>query len=257
MTQGEHANDSAAAQQLLAARLQQAQWAMSTGDHASCVALGQRLYADANGAADLSMAADVAVLLAKDYANNLNTEMSMQWAERGLQAATVAGMAHLQAVSRVVMASIHAQEERPAQAIAAMQQALAQLDDQMSIEVRRTVFTGVGLSYGSMGMPLQALDALRRALDIALTGANALQRTRARVNVLYTAVESYDLLLTVDEPRAAQILAEALRAAAKRLTAGRQPTRASVLLPWRWHGDVPRWQVGRGTCAAVRGVRAR
>jgi diguanylate cyclase (GGDEF)-like protein len=194
----------------LSARLQLAQWAMSTGDHAGCVALGQSIYADAHTAADLGVAAEVAVLLAKDYANNLNAEMAMQWAQNGLQAATQAGVVHLQAVSWVVMASTHAQEERPAQAIAAMQQALALLDDHMSIEVRRAVFTGVGLSYGSMGMPLQALDALRKAVEVTLTGSSALQRTRARVNVLYTAVESYDLLLPVDDARAAQILADAL-----------------------------------------------
>jgi diguanylate cyclase (GGDEF)-like protein len=195
----------------LAARLQLAQWAMTTGDHAACVALGQEVYAQARTADDMAMAAEVAVLLAKDYANNLNAEMAMQWAESGLQAATQAGVAHLQAVSWVVMASTHAQEERPAQAIEAMQQALALVDDQMSIDVRRTVFTGVGLSYGSMGMPLQALDALRKAVAVTLAGTNALQRTRARVNVLYTAVESYDLLLTVDEAHAAHILADALR----------------------------------------------
>jgi diguanylate cyclase (GGDEF)-like protein len=194
-----------------AARLQLAQWAMTTGDHAACVAHGQSLYADAHSADDWAMAAEVAVLLAKDYANNLDAAMAMQWADTGLQAATRAGITHLQAVSWVVKASTHAQEERPAQAITAMQQALALLDDDMSIDVRRAVFTGVGLSYGSMGMPLQALDALRKAVEVTLTGSNALQRTRARVNVLYTAVESYDLLLTVDEDRAAQILAEALR----------------------------------------------
>jgi diguanylate cyclase (GGDEF)-like protein len=204
------ASDASAASSLVA-RLQKAQWAMTTGDHAACVALGQSLSADAQSAGDWGMAAEVAVLLAKDYANNLDAEMAMQWADTGLQAATRAGVTHLQAVSWVVKASTHAQEERPAQAIIAMQQALALLDDHMSIDVRRAVFTGVGLSYGSMGMPLQALDALRKAVEVTLTGSNALQRTRARVNVLYTAVESYDLLLTVDEARAAQILAEALR----------------------------------------------
>jgi diguanylate cyclase (GGDEF)-like protein len=194
-----------------AARLQRAQWAMTTGDHTACVTLGESLHADALGAEDFGIAAEVAVLLAKDYANNLDAEHAMQWADNGLQAATHAGIAHLQAVSWVVKASTHAQEERPAQAIDAMQQALALLDDHMPIDVRRAVFTGVGLSYGSMGMPLQALDALRKAVEVTLTGTNALQRTRARVNVLYTAVESYDLLSSVDEPRAAQILAEALR----------------------------------------------
>jgi diguanylate cyclase (GGDEF)-like protein len=150
-------------------------------------------------------------LLAKDHANNLNAEMAMLWAQRGQQAAVLAGDAQLQAMSCVVMASTHAQEERPAQAIAAMQQALSLLDDHMAIETRRTVFTGVGLSYASMGMPLQALEALRKAVDITLLGTNPLQRARARVNVLYVAVEGYDLLLSVDPARAASVLDEALR----------------------------------------------
>jgi diguanylate cyclase (GGDEF)-like protein len=194
-----------------AARLKQTRWAMTTGDHAGCVAQGQALYAERVAAGDSAVAADVAVLLAKDHANNLNAEMAMLWAQRGQQAAVLAGDAQLQAMSCVVMASTHAQEERPAQAIAAMQQALGLLDDHMAIETRRTVFTGVGLSYASMGMPLQALDALRKAVDITLLGTNPLQRARARVNVLYVAVEGYDLLLSVDPGRAASVLHEALR----------------------------------------------
>jgi diguanylate cyclase (GGDEF)-like protein len=197
--------------QSTAARLKQVRWAMTTGDHAGCVAQGQALYAELVAAGDSAIAADVAVLLAKDHANNLNAEMAMLWAQRGQQAAVLAGDAQLQAMSCVVMASTHAQEERPAQAIAAMQQALSLLDDHMAIETRRTVFTGVGLSYASMGMPLQALEALRKAVDITLLGTNPLQRARARVNVLYVAVEGYDLLLSVDPARAASVLDEALR----------------------------------------------
>jgi diguanylate cyclase (GGDEF)-like protein len=195
----------------VAARLKLARWAMTTGDHAGCVALGQVLYAELAAAGDWATAADVAVLLAKDCANNLNAELAMLWADRGQQAAVLAGDAQMQAMSCVVMASTHAQEERPAQAIAAMQQALGLLDDHMAIETRRTVFTGVGLSYASMGMPLQALDALRKAVDITLLGTNPLQRARARVNVLYVAVEGYDLLLSVDPTRAASVLTDALQ----------------------------------------------
>jgi diguanylate cyclase (GGDEF)-like protein len=193
-----------------AARLAAATQALIVGDHAACVAACQSLHAEALLVGDMTMAAEAAVLLAKDFANQLDALTAQHWAKQGLQAATQAPAPALQAVAWVVIASTSAQQEQPVEAIAAMQQALDLLDERMPGDVQRTVFTGVGLSYMSMGMPIQALEALRKAAEMAVKlGGSASLVARARVNVLYAAVASYDLMLSVDPTGAAQLLAQA------------------------------------------------
>jgi diguanylate cyclase (GGDEF)-like protein len=192
------------------ARLQAAKQAMVVGDHAACVVACRPLHAQAWAVGDLAMSAEAAVLLAKDFANQLDAPTAQHWAKLGLRAATSTLAGALQAVAWVVIASTSAQEEKPVDAIAAIRQALALLDEGMTGEVHRTVFTGVGLSTISMGIPVQALEALRKAVAMAIKfGGSASLLARSRVNVVYATVASYDLLLSVDPTRAAVLLADA------------------------------------------------
>jgi diguanylate cyclase (GGDEF)-like protein len=190
-------------------RLALASTAMSLGQHAACSQACQALYADAQAAGDANMAAEAAVLLAKDFSNAQDLTQCMHWAELGLQSAVACQAPQLQAVAWVVMSSTNARLQEPVKSVVGIQQALALLDDGMTVEVQRSVFTGIGLSYMSLGMPLQALVTLEKASAIVQAAGNPSQRARARVNVLFAIVASYDLLVSLDAPRAAKLLADA------------------------------------------------
>jgi diguanylate cyclase (GGDEF)-like protein len=192
-------------------RLAHAGAAMSLGDHAACSHACQSLYVDAQAASDSNMAAEAAVLLAKDFSNAHDLTQCMHWAELGLKSAVACQAAQLQAVAWVVMASTNARLEEPVKSVVGIQQALALLDDGMTVEVQRSVFTGIGLSYMSLGMPLQALVTLEKASAVVQAAGNPSQRARARVNVLFAIVASYDLLVLLDTPRATKLLADAQR----------------------------------------------
>lgn len=190
-------------------RLSYASAAMALGDHATCAQTAQGLYADAQAAGDVGMAAEAALLLAKDCSNAQDLTRCMQWAELSLQAAQACQATHLQAVAWVVMSSTHASLEQPVKAVAGMQQALALLDDRMTAEVQRSVFTGIGISYNALGMPLQALSMFQKASAALQDASHPALRARVRGNVVFAMLASYDLLETLDAPRAERLLANA------------------------------------------------
>jgi diguanylate cyclase (GGDEF)-like protein len=194
-----------------ALRFAQAAEAMAQGRYANCTALAESLYADALALGDTLMTADAALLLSKSHSNNQDGKSAMRWAQLGFDAAQACQAKSLQAVACVVMASTHAQAERPVQSVEAIQKALSLLDDGMTPDVQRTVFTGIGLSYTAMGMPLQALVALKNASAAVQSGGTASQKARARVNVLFALVASHDLLIHIDAPRAVLLLEDAQR----------------------------------------------
>jgi diguanylate cyclase (GGDEF)-like protein len=194
-----------------AQRFAQATEAMAQGRYADCATDGESLYADALADGDTLMAAEAALLLAKSHSNSQDGESAMRWAQLGFDAAQACQAKSLQAVACVVMASTHAQAERPVQSVESIQKALALLDEGMTGDVQRSVFTGIGLSYTAMGMPLQALVALKKASAVVQAGGNASQMARARVNVLFALVAGHDLLMHIDAPQAARLLEEAQR----------------------------------------------
>jgi diguanylate cyclase (GGDEF)-like protein len=194
-----------------AQRFGQANEAMAQGRYADCATGGESLYADALAVGDTLMAAEAALLLAKSYSNNQDGESAMCWARLGFDAAQACHAKSLQAVACVVMASTHAQAERPVQSVESIQKALGLLDQGMTSDVQRTVFTGIGLSYTAMGMPLQALVALKKASAVVQADGNASQKARARVNVLFAMVASHDLLIHIDAPQAVGLLEDAQR----------------------------------------------
>ncbi len=195
----------------LAQRLVLASTAMSLGHHTACSQACQALYADALAAGDFVMAAEAAVLMAKDFSNAQDLAQCMHWAELGLQAAVTSQSRQLQAVAWVVMSSTNAKLQEPAKAVMGIQRALALLDAGMTAEVRRAVFTGIGLSYMSLGMPQQALVTLEKASVVVQADGNPSQRARARVNVLFAMVASHDLLVSLDAHAAATLLDDAWR----------------------------------------------
>jgi diguanylate cyclase (GGDEF)-like protein len=190
-------------------RLASASAAMALGDHATCTQTAQGLYADAQAVGDAAMVAEAALLLAKDYSNAQDLTRCMHWAELSLQAAQACAAPHLQAVAWVVMSSTHASLEQPVKAVAGIQQALALLDDRMTPEAQRSVFTGIGISYNALGMPLQALSMFQKASAALQDASHPSQRARGRGNVVFAMLASYDLLETLDAPRAERLLREA------------------------------------------------
>jgi tetratricopeptide (TPR) repeat protein len=203
--------DASAGARDFATQFAQATEAMAQGQYADCTARCESLHTEALALGDTLMAAEAALLLAKSHSNNQDGVLAMRWAQLGFDAAQACQAKSLQAVACVVMASTHAQAERAVQSVESIQKALGLLDEGMTSEVQRTVFTGIGLSYTAMGMPLQALLALKKASAVVQADGNASQKARARVNVLFAMVASHDLLIHIDAPQAAALLEDAQR----------------------------------------------
>jgi diguanylate cyclase (GGDEF)-like protein len=190
-------------------RLASASAAMGLGDHAACAETAERLYMDAQASGDAAMVAEAALLLAKDYSNAQDLTRCMHWAELSLQAAQACQAPHLQAVAWVVMSSTHASLEQPVKAVAGIQQALALLNHRMTAQAQRSVFTGIGISYNALGMPLQALSMFQKSSAVSQDAGDPSLRARVRGNVVFAMLASYDLLETLDAPRAERLLRDA------------------------------------------------
>jgi diguanylate cyclase (GGDEF)-like protein len=192
------------------AHLQSANAALTTGDYARCVAEATRLHADALAACDLAVAADAALVLAKVGVNQSKAGEAERWARQSVQLAQTAGATDTQAVAWVVLASAHALHEQPHDTVSAIDKAMALVRDDMPGDTRRAVFTGIGLSYQSMGLTSQALAVLRQSQAQLPVNAPAGLRVRVRVNVFYAAADVWDQLVLVDAAVARALIEEML-----------------------------------------------
>lgn len=186
-------------------RLTQCTGLMAAGDYQACTPLLTSLHGEAMAAGDRAVAAKAALLLAKVCANQAYHDRAGEWAGIAILAAAAVNDSAVQAQAWMVKGSIAATLGQPARAVQELDRALALLGDNPQDEVANTVFTGVGLTYMAMGMPVQAFAAHRRALDTS-RGALLGTRLRMRINLLYAAADAYDLLAGIWQGEADQMI---------------------------------------------------
>jgi diguanylate cyclase (GGDEF)-like protein len=191
-----------------AARLNAAQHALNVGDFAAGVELAQALNEDAMAADAWRIAGEAAVVVAKIQVNLQCPEEAERWGERAIAASRLEDSSHVEAVAWGVLATSRAAAEQAGPAMQAVDHCLRHVSDQLPRDVRRAVFTGMALTYDSLGLVQLGLAAARNALEAAWPEDGAAVRSRARVNLLYGALSVHHLLLAVDPPAAAALLQE-------------------------------------------------
>jgi diguanylate cyclase (GGDEF)-like protein len=182
----------------LLARLAQAETALMQGDYVSCEAMALALYDTAVAAGNTLVAAEAALVLAKQFSNREMASHAGHWADVAQAAAASCGAPHVEAVAWVVLAVAKGRSEDALSAVQAIGKALALMTPATPVSVQIPVFTGIGLSYYSMAMPFQSLAAMRRVVSLVGEGSSPARRLRARENLLYSAVAAYELLADLD-----------------------------------------------------------
>lgn len=153
-------------------------------------------------------AAHAALLLARLMANTSRAGAAIEWAQTSLRWSDVAGARHLQASAWVVLAGASAESNQPVTALDAVARALALVDDTMPGALRRSVYTGIAITFNALGLPRQALPAAQRAFAAEAAVGTGVDLLRERWNLLITGVRAHEQLLTVDPAGAASLLAE-------------------------------------------------
>lgn len=201
------------------------------GDYADCVGAGKDVYDDAVRANVPDVSAAAAAIVALSLSNEHLDDAVASWAERALSVyvafgnrehAPVAVIQRLDdsaAMAWVALAAYHAFQGSVPEALRAMTAAQVSLTATSSASARVVVHTGLGIAYYRMGLPMQALDALRRALDAADVQMPPTRLLRLTLNVLFASFDAHDLLSDSDPAEAAQLVQAMLadRAAAEQL----------------------------------------
>lgn len=181
------------------------------GEYTRGRAAAEALHAHALAAAQPGVAAQAALMLTKVNANLGRPAAAVAWGERTIDAAVCAGDPNLQASAWVVIGGCSAELDRPADAIDAVARALALANDGASQSARRSLFTGIAITYNALGLPQMALPASRRAFEAEHDDpqADPNDRLRTRWNLLITGVMAYDQL-AIPQPAQAEALVREL-----------------------------------------------
>jgi diguanylate cyclase (GGDEF)-like protein len=188
----------------------QAQLALGQHDYqmTHTLALEVRNAALARGAHEL--AADAAILLAKNEWNHRIVGAARQWAEQARDEAHARARPEQEAIALVILASIHADANEGHAAVDTVTRALQLFSPSFSTLGQITMFTGVGLSYIALGLVRQAVHVFRRAWSSAAQFEMPLpQRSRYRTNLLEALYFYHDILHPVDSRAAQAVLNEA------------------------------------------------
>jgi diguanylate cyclase (GGDEF)-like protein len=182
---------------------------MAAGDYKLCERLAAAIFKEAEQNQQPQLAAQAALLLAKQFSNLQAPLKAVDWADTALNR-SAGQLPDVEAVAWVVRATSCAKQDQPGQAIQAVGRALALLQGDTPAPLQISVFTGIGLTYSSMGMPVQAVEVMQKAAGLAAALDEPARRLRARVNLTYARVDAYDLLIHVDADRAHRLMHAAL-----------------------------------------------
>jgi diguanylate cyclase (GGDEF)-like protein len=192
------------------AELQSVRETLNRGEFGRGDVLVRGLYERASAAGALAAAGLAALTVAKLKANMSDPAAAIDWARRAVDAGSATGDPSLQAVGWAVVASASAECDRPVAAIGAIGRAMALADEAMPVDARRTLFTGILITYRALGLWQQALPAARRAFEAEQRDAASpvSERARTRRNLLTACVKAYDQLALVDRAGAERVLQE-------------------------------------------------
>jgi diguanylate cyclase (GGDEF)-like protein len=232
----------------------QAQWAeclarckahISAGEYLLAQGLATALYEAASQQGDHTVAAQAALVLAKSYANTEEHRSALLWADATLQCTARVTDANTTATAWVIKGSVLAASGASVPAVAALDRALSLIDEHTAAPVSGQIFTGVGLAYLAMSMPMRALAAHRKALGNLPAQSMIAQRLRLRVNLLHAAAATYDMLVLEWPTQAAELaqsVQEEVEQAEREATAINTPNAraaycSSVGMWWRRTGQ--------------------
>jgi diguanylate cyclase (GGDEF)-like protein len=188
---------------------------VSAGEYPAAQALAALFYEEAVQLGDHAMAAQAALVLAKAYANTEAHGLALRWADAMLQCTAAVPDANTSAMAWVIKGSVLAASGASVQAVAALDRALSLIDENTCSQISGQIFTGVGLAYQAMGMPMRALAAHRKALTSLPNNLPAERvveyRLRLRENLLYAAAAAYEVL-ALEWPAQAAELARSVQA---------------------------------------------
>jgi diguanylate cyclase (GGDEF)-like protein len=193
---------------------QRAEWAeclarckahISAGEYLVAQGLATALYEATSQQGDHATAAQAALVLAKSYANTAEHSSALVWADATLQCTARVADANTTATAWVIKGSVWAASGSSVQAVAALDRALSLIDEHTAPAVSGQIFTGVGLAYLAMSMPMRALAAHRKVLAILQAQSPLSNRLRLRVNVLHSAAAAYDMLVLEWPAQAAEL----------------------------------------------------
>jgi diguanylate cyclase (GGDEF)-like protein len=153
------------------ARLEAARQALLDGRYADVERLGLDLVADCQARGETRGEAEAALILARLFGNMRRRPESIQWGQRVLELGSSLDDRALGASGWAVQASALAEDDRPAEAVLAVDAAIRFVDPGMPALTRRLVYTCLLLSYRALGMFEQALEASRQALAVSETDA--------------------------------------------------------------------------------------
>lgn len=149
------------------------------------------LYAAVHG--EPARLARVALLAAKTCWNAKYAEQGVHWSGLAIDAAALANNEALDAEAWALKGACHALAAQAALAVQCLDRAIRRLSPRVAMEVQRTVFTAVGLSYQYLGLFVPALGPLRRAYDIARGQTSDEGMLRCGVNLAFALVEAIEI----------------------------------------------------------------
>lgn len=176
-------------------RLEQARQALLDGRYADVERLCLDLTSACQAIDEVRGEAEAALILARLCGNMRRRAESIQWAQRVLDLSASLGDDALSASGWAVRASALAEDDRPAEAVLAIDAAIHLVRPDMPAQTRRLVYTCLLLSYRALGMFEQALEASRQAL--AVSESEAL-RFWSLVNHCSTGLDAIDQMAWLD-----------------------------------------------------------
>ena len=148
-------------------------------------------------------------MLLKATSNIGDNPLALAWADVAMQEATQARALQTQAAVWVYRAWPPARQEQGAPAVASMHKGLAMMNQHVPPDERPVLLTSIGLTYGALGLPVQALVPLRLALTHFCDGPLVDRRLRSRDNFIGMVLEAFDQMATLLPVAAEKLLAEA------------------------------------------------
>ncbi|MFT3821044.1 MAG: GGDEF domain-containing protein [Rubrivivax sp.] len=197
--------DAADAEALLAV----ARAALARMDNAAALQAAQAAWERMPAAAP-GRRSDAALMAAKAAANGERSQDALDWAERAADAAGQASDLPGQVAAWVVTASVLAHDDRPRAAMQALGRVLGGLTALSSPRALMGTCVSIGLTYGLLGLPRLAVDAMREALQLSRTCADAPTQLHVTLNLVAHGLDLWDLIAE-DDPAEAERLMQELR----------------------------------------------
>ena len=189
------------------ARLDLARQALLDGRYADTEQLCLRLIADCQAGGDSRGEAEASLILGRLCGNMRRRGESIEWSRRVLELGATLGDAALNASAWAVQASALAEDDRPAEAVLAVDAAMQLVSPEMPALSRRLIYTCLLLTYRALGMYEQALAASRQAMAVSESAA---LRFWALVNHCATGLDAIDQLSRLDDEAMHALRAELL-----------------------------------------------